>query len=100
MIGDALSETVKLEVQVGADGSFPDTGSAVPYTQCWCIVGMSVMYFMALVFVVFQDYSTVRLVIGWLCPEMRNFSLVLPVSDPHTFLEHSNLPLPLGCISI
>ena len=55
--------------------------------------GLSVLYFIMLVFILFQEYSTVRLLIGWLCPELKNFSLVSPVSSQYHLLL---LSLPLN----
>lgn len=56
--------------------AFPNGPFTRPHPLLWRVVfGISVLYLMALMFVLFQNFTTVRAILYWLSPELRNFSI-------------------------
>merc|ERR1719232_1323537 len=47
-----------------------------PHPSMWrCILGLSIMYLLLLQFLIHQDYDTVRAIIVWIDPKMRNYTV-------------------------
>ncbi|XP_022123125.2 phosphatidylserine synthase isoform X1 [Pieris rapae] len=56
--------------------TFPNGPFTRPHPAVWRIVfGMSVLYLLALLFLLFQNYSTVYDIMYWIDPELRNFHI-------------------------
>lgn len=56
--------------------AFPNGPFTRPHPAIWRIVfGLSVLYLMALVFLLFQNYKTVKKIMYWLDPELENFHI-------------------------
>lgn len=56
--------------------TFPNGPFTRPHPAVWRIVfGMSVLYLLALLFLLFQSYSTVYDIMYWIDPELRNFHI-------------------------
>ncbi|XP_026323292.1 phosphatidylserine synthase 1 [Hyposmocoma kahamanoa] len=56
--------------------TFPNGPFTRPHPAVWRIVfGMSVLYLLALLFLLFQSHSTVYEIMYWIDPELRNFHI-------------------------
>lgn len=56
--------------------TFPNGPFTRPHPAVWRIVfGMSVLYLLALLFLLFQSYSTVYEIMYWVDPNLRNFHI-------------------------
>ncbi|CAL8143590.1 unnamed protein product [Orchesella dallaii] len=56
--------------------AFPNGPFTRPHPAIWRMVfGLSVLYLLALVFILFQNYDTVKSIFYWIDPELRNFSI-------------------------
>lgn len=56
--------------------AFPNGPFTRPHPAFWRIVfGLSVLYLMLLVFCLFQDYKTVKQIIYWFDPGLKNFHI-------------------------
>ncbi|RXG53276.1 Phosphatidylserine synthase 1 [Armadillidium vulgare] len=56
--------------------AFPNGPFTRPHPAVWRIVfGLSVLYMLALTFVIFQDYRTVRGIFEWFFPDLKNFTI-------------------------
>lgn len=56
--------------------AFPNGPFTRPHPLLWRMVfGISILYLMALMFILFQDYKTVRGMLVWLSPDLKNFSI-------------------------
>lgn len=56
--------------------AFPNGPFTRPHPAVWRIVfGMSVLYCLALLFLLFQNYNTVKNIFLWLDPALKNFSI-------------------------
>ncbi|KAG6446206.1 hypothetical protein O3G_MSEX004369 [Manduca sexta] len=56
--------------------TFPNGPFTRPHPALWRIVfGMSVLYLLALLFLLFQSYSTVYAIMYWIDPNLRNFHI-------------------------
>uniref|UniRef100_A0A1B6C6S3 Phosphatidylserine synthase n=1 Tax=Clastoptera arizonana TaxID=38151 RepID=A0A1B6C6S3_9HEMI len=56
--------------------AFPNGPFTRPHPAIWSIVfGLSVLYLMVLVFLLFQNHKTVMTMIYWLYPELENFHI-------------------------
>ncbi|CAK1549854.1 unnamed protein product [Leptosia nina] len=56
--------------------TFPNGPFTRPHPAIWRIVfGMSVLYLLALLFLIFQSYSTVYDIMYWIDPKLRNFHI-------------------------
>lgn len=58
--------------------AFPSGPFIRPHPVFWRMVfGISVLYLMALLFILFQDYSTIKAIMYWFFPDLRTFSIDL-----------------------
>lgn len=58
--------------------AFPNGPFTRPHPAVWRIVfGLSVLYLMGLLFLLFQNYATIKNVMYWFYPKLRNFSIDL-----------------------
>ncbi|XP_023022435.1 phosphatidylserine synthase 1 homolog l(3)77CDf [Leptinotarsa decemlineata] len=58
--------------------AFPNGPFIRPHPAVWRVVfGLSVIYLLVCLFVLFQDYKTVRNVLFWMDPSLKNFSIDL-----------------------
>lgn len=58
--------------------AFPNGPFIRPHPVIWRMVfGISVLYLMALLFILFQDYSTIKSIMYWFFPDLRTFSIDL-----------------------
>uniref|UniRef100_A0A023GKI8 Phosphatidylserine synthase n=1 Tax=Amblyomma triste TaxID=251400 RepID=A0A023GKI8_AMBTT len=58
--------------------AFPNGPFTRPHPAVWRIVfGLSVLYLMGLLFLLFQNYTTIKSVMYWFYPKLRNFSIDL-----------------------
>lgn len=56
--------------------TFPNGPFTRPHPAVWRIVfGMSVLYLLSLLFLLFQSHSTVYEIMYWIDPELRNFHI-------------------------
>ncbi|XP_063866842.1 phosphatidylserine synthase-like isoform X1 [Scylla paramamosain] len=56
--------------------AFPNGPFTRPHPAVWRIVfGLSILYMLLLLFIIFQDYRTVRSMFEWLFPELKNFTI-------------------------
>lgn len=56
--------------------AFPNGPFTRPHPAVWRIVfGLSVLYLLALLFLIFQNYKTVRNILVWLDPSLTNFHI-------------------------
>ncbi|XP_071453597.1 phosphatidylserine synthase-like [Hetaerina americana] len=56
--------------------AFPNGPFVRPHPAVWRMVfGLSVLYLLALLFLLFQRYSTVRGILVWMDPKLQNFSI-------------------------
>lgn len=56
--------------------TFPNGPFTRPHPALWRIVfGLSVLYLLALLFLLFQSYSTVNSILYWIDPSLRNFHI-------------------------
>ena len=78
--------------------AFPNGPFTRPHPLLWRVVfGLSVLYLMALMFILFQSFSTVRGILYWLSPELRNFSIDKEKVSPdfHWNINHISVILIL-----
>lgn len=62
--------------------TFPNGPFTRPHPAVWRIVfGMSVLYLLALLFLLFQSHSTVYEIMYWIDPELRNFHIDMDKVD-------------------
>ncbi|CAH2104719.1 unnamed protein product [Euphydryas editha] len=72
--------------------TFPNGPFTRPHPAVWRIVfGMSVLYLLALLFLLFQSYSTVYEIMYWIDPNLRNFHIDM---DKEYAVNCSDLSLP------
>lgn len=58
--------------------AFPNGPFTRPHPAVWRIVfGLSVLYLMGLLFLLFQNYTTIKNVMYWFYPKLQNFSIDL-----------------------
>ena len=58
--------------------AFPSGPFIRPHPVIWRMVfGLSVLYLMMLLFVLFQDYSTIKSIMYWFFPDLKAFSIDL-----------------------
>lgn len=56
--------------------AFPNGPFTRPHPALWRIVfGLSVLYLLLLIFVLFQNYDTVKSIIYWFYPDLRHFRI-------------------------
>lgn len=56
--------------------TFPNGPFIRPHPVLWRMVfGVSVLYLMMLLFILFQDYSTIKSIMYWFFPDLRAFSI-------------------------
>jgi len=56
--------------------AFPNGPFTRPHPAIWRMVfGISVMYLISLIFILFQNYETVKAIYLWIDPELKNFSI-------------------------
>uniref|UniRef100_A0A6B0VD08 Phosphatidylserine synthase n=1 Tax=Ixodes ricinus TaxID=34613 RepID=A0A6B0VD08_IXORI len=56
--------------------AFPNGPFTRPHPAVWRIVfGLSVLYLMGLLFLLFQNYANIKSIMYWFYPELRNFSI-------------------------
>lgn len=56
--------------------AFPNGPFIRPHPAVWRIVfGISVLYLLLLIFVIFQNYKTVKAMIYWFYPDLENFRI-------------------------
>lgn len=56
--------------------SFPNGPFTRPHPAVWRMVfGLSILYLLALLFLLFQDYKTARGIFLWIDPKLKNFHI-------------------------
>ncbi|XP_069994149.1 phosphatidylserine synthase-like [Penaeus vannamei] len=56
--------------------AFPNGPFTRPHPAIWRMVfGLSILYMLLLLFIIFQDYKTVRSMFEWFFPELKNFTI-------------------------
>ncbi|XP_069189822.1 phosphatidylserine synthase isoform X2 [Procambarus clarkii] len=56
--------------------AFPNGPFTRPHPAVWRVVfGLSILYMLLLLFIIFQDYRTVRSMFEWFFPELKNFTI-------------------------
>lgn len=56
--------------------SFPNGPFTRPHPAVWRMVfGLSILYLLALLFLLFQDYKTARGIILWIDPKLKDFRI-------------------------
>lgn len=77
--------------------AFPSGPFIRPHPVLWRMVfGISVLYLMALLFILFQDYTTIKAIMYWFFPDLKAFSIDLEKVSNGTSKEKSrkNFRLP------
>ena len=65
-------------------------------TEILCVLsGISVLYFMLLLFVLFQRLSDVQEMVYWLYPDLRHYHYIEKVTSPPRYLIGSQSTLPV-----
>ena len=56
--------------------AFPNGPFTRPHPAIWRMVfGLSVLYLISLIFILFQNYETVKSIFLWIDPGLKNFSI-------------------------
>ncbi|KAA0202039.1 hypothetical protein HAZT_HAZT004929 [Hyalella azteca] len=82
-----VAVSIQANIQVGIQAAifffliisvlaFPNGPFTRPHPAVWrCVFGLSVLYMILLIFLLFQDYQTVRGIFEWFFPELKNFTI-------------------------
>lgn len=78
--------------------AFPNGPFTRPHPALWRLVfGVSVLYSLALIFILFQNYGTIKAILYWFYPDLRDFKI--DSEKVSKILFGFLLSLPVDCIT-